>query len=115
MLKVKNIILLLAPLIVFGLITNNTLAAGWSSPEIPHVIYPSSENNGLLTQHSSMVDPDESLSPSYYILAKDNPLFNEIYTLHVSSQARKPNINLHLINCCSENNFYPGIYKVIAN
>lgn len=105
--------------IVFGVVvlffcSNLSIAAGWSGASTIQEIYPSPGNNGILIKHSSMPNPDNCPSPSYYILSKDNALFTEIFTLLVSAQARQSVINLQLVGCSGTNNVHPEVYQVIA-
>lgn len=92
-------------------------AAGWSSSLTVTEIYPAPSYNGILIKQSSMINPDSCASAAYYLLKKDNVLFNEIYTLLVSAQARKSNVRIHVSGCTGVNdtdNTYPEINQVIA-
>jgi len=90
-------------------------AAGWSGASTIDTLYPSPSHNGILIKHNSMPNPDGCPSSSYYILSKDNILFSEIYSLLLSSQARKSSINLQLVDCSGQNNTFPSINQVIAD
>lgn len=89
-------------------------AAGWSGASTIDTLYPSPSHNGILIKHNSMPNPDGCPSSSYYILSKDNSLFNEIYTLLLSSQARKSSVNLQLLGCSGQNSVFPSINQVIG-
>lgn len=103
-------------IILFILIYANLFAAGWTDGKIKE-IYPAPAYNGILIKQETMINPDNCASSTYYLLKKDNPLFNEIYSLIISAQARESNIKLNLVNCkgVDENaNTLPSIFQVIS-
>ncbi len=102
-------------LLLLGLVFSGGVYAGqWSGYAEIEAIYPSSSHNGVLIQHGSMPNPDSCSNSSWYVLEKDNPLFNEIFTLIAAAQARKSQVNLHVNGCGGYNNVHPVITLLIS-
>lgn len=111
--KMNRISVFLCALIM----SSATLAAGWTSPLPTTEIYPAPGYNGVLVKQSSMTNPDGCAGSAYYLLKKDNIMFDELYALLMSSQARQSNIRFHLNGCAGVNagdNTYPLIFQAIA-
>ncbi|NOU52326.1 hypothetical protein HG263_17500 [Pseudoalteromonas sp. JBTF-M23] len=107
--------LLLPLLLIGGLFSSACFAlGGWSGASKISQIYPAPGENGILIKHGSMPNPDNCPSPSYYILKKDNILFNEIYALLVAAQARQASINIQVVGCGGSKDVFPSIFQVIA-
>ena len=100
--------------VVLVLFNSAIFAGGWGGSTTVSEIYPSIDNNGVLVTQAVMIDPDTCNYSSHYVLEKDHVLFNEIFTLLMSAQARQSEVQIYLAGCSLHTTPKPKINAVIA-